>query len=791
MKRQITSSIGLLLLLWIGAQGQAVQISGKVVESISKEPVEFATIMVAESGTGHLITGATTSVDGTFQLETEATAFYIEISFIGFQSKIIEEFEVENGTIQLGSISLVEDSKLLGEVVVEGQRSTTEFRLDKRIFNVGADLSSTGASALDILNNVPSVNVNIEGDIALRGSTGVQILINGKPSVLTNDDGGNALGTITADMIERIEVITNPSAKYDAEGTSGIINIVIKKEETNRHQRVRHRQYTGTPHNHSLGLSLNHRTEKWNLFSQLGVGYRELPNDRRNINRDLTTGFEVRSEGEEFRNEQFYNLILGTDYYFDPLNVLTISGTFAYEIEDQPSETNFQSFDGNGNLISDWRREEDTEALNPKYQYELQYRREFEDNEDHTLLFSALGSFFGKDQSSEFQNTTLAGEDNDSRQETRTDFREGEYTFKLDYAHPLTESWTVETGAQYILNDVSNDFAVSNFVDGDFVDDPNLTNIFDWDQKVLGVYSTLAYEKEKWGVMGGLRVENTDLHTLLETTGEENNQNYTNFFPSFHSSYKFTESHSVQAGYSRRIYRPRLWDLNPFFNIRNDFNIRVGNPDLQPEYTDSYEIVSMHTFENFDINYGVYHRYTTDVVERVTFFEDNRNIRRPVNIGTNRATGVEVNAKYTPNNWLALNGDLNYFYFDRDGELEGQSFDFSGEWWNAKVTSKFKLPADIDFEMTGQFQSTVRTLQGEDIGNAFLDLGVRKKLLKGRGVINLSVRDVFASRIGRTENTQPEFFTMSRNLRGRFVTLGFSFGFGKGEAMEFSARKRI
>ncbi|MEM9324235.1 MAG: outer membrane beta-barrel family protein [Bacteroidota bacterium] len=790
MKGQLVRSFILFIASCATAIGQTTEISGKVVEAVSGDAVEFATVIVAEPGSGRQITGATTSPGGSFEITTDATEFYIEVSFIGFQSQTLVDFETINGKIDLGTIKINEDNQLLEEIVVEADRSTTEFRLDKRIFNVGADLSSTGASALDILNNVPSVNVNIEGDIALRGSTGVQILINGKPSVLTNDDGGNALGTITADMIERIEVITNPSAKYDAEGTSGIINIVIKKEErtgTNGSVTVN----TGTPHNHSLGLSLNHRTEKWNLFSQLGVGYRELPNDRRNINRDLTTGVEIRSEGEEFRNEQFYNLILGTDYYFDPLNVLTVSGTFAYEIEDQPSATTFQSYDGEGNLTSEWRREEDTEALNPKYQYELQYRREFEDNEDHVLMFSALGSFFGKDQSSDFTNTTIQGEDNDSDQRTRTDFREGEYTFKLDYAHPLGETWTLETGAQYILNDVSNDFAVSNLEDGDFVDDPNLTNIFDWDQKVLGVYGTAAYEKDKWGVMGGLRLENTDLFTLLETTGEENNQNYTNFFPSFHSSYKFSESHSMQAGYSRRIYRPRLWDLNPFFNIRNDFNIRVGNPDLQPEYTDSYEIVSMHTFENFDINYGVYHRYTTDVVERVTFFEDNRNIRRPVNIGTNRATGVEVNAKYTPNNWLAVNGDLNYFYFDRDGELEGQSFDFSGEWWSAKVTTKFKLPAEIDFEMTGQFQSTVQTLQGEEFGNAFLDLGLRKKVMKGRGVFNLSVRDVFASRIGRTENTQPEFFTMSRSLRGRFVTLGFSFGFGKGEAMEFSARKRL
>ena len=443
-----------------------------------------------------------------------------------------------------------------------------------------------------------------------------------------------------------------------------------------------------------------------------------------------------------------------------------------------------------------------TEATNPKYQYELQYKKDFPDSEDHTLLFSALGSFFGKDQSSEFINTArqsgpTSGEAllND-QQQTRTDFLQGEYTFKLDYTRPFTDALTLETGAQYVITDVANDFAVSNWADTRWVEDPELTNVFEYLQKVGGVYGTGAYEGDKFGVKLGLRVENTDLSTVLIDTDQSNRQQFTNLFPSAHTSYKLLENLSLQAGYSRRIDRPSLWDLNPFFNIRNNFSIRTGNPLLQPEYTDSYEVTGIFDQGPVSLNAAVYHRYTTDVVEEVSTFEDNVSLTRPENIGTNRATGVEFNTKYTPTNWLSLNGDFNYNYFIREGVFEAPamaatSFDFNADQWSARLTSKVKLPADLDVEVTGNYQSSFQTFQREQSGYLFADLGVRKKIMKGKTILNLSVRDVFASRIFESVTTQPTFDLYDYRRRGRFVTVGISYGFGKGEAMEFSGQKQF
>ncbi len=763
------------------------KVIGKVAEASSKKAIDHATIIISNKTTGAIVTGTTTENGGRFELTTSTTNISVEISFIGFISVTIDDVPFDGTLTDLGTIMLKEDVQALDEVVVTAEKSTTEFKLDKRVFNVGADLSTTGASALEVLNNVPSVNVNIEGQISLRGSTGVQILINGKPSVLA-DDGSNALGTITADMIDKIEVITNPSAKYEAEGTAGIINIVLKKsEKTGLNGSISIN--SGVPHNHSVGLSLNRRTEKFNLFTQLGVGYRELPRENENVNQDRINNIDLNSEGEEFRNETFYNLILGSDYYIDPQNVVTLAGSFAYEVEDQPSETDFTLF-SNGMVTEVWNRTEVTEATNPKLQYELQFKRDFTDYKDHQLLFSAIGSFFGKDQSSEFTNRYSQGNSNLEFQTTATEFQEGKFTFNLDYTKPFDDKWTLETGAQFLINHVSNDFSVSNEIDGELVVDQGLTNVFEYDQKVFGVYGTGAYEGDIWGIKLGLRVENTDLSTFLVNTKEDNSQKFANLFPSAHVSYKISTAFSLQMGYSRRIYRPRLWDLNPFFNIRNNFSVRAGNPNLQPEFTDSYELGSIFVFNKISFNVNAYHRYTTDKIERVSTFENNKNTYRPENIGLNYATGLEANFKYSPAKKLTFNGDVNYNVFKREGRFNDQFFDFSADQWSGKLTAKYKLNKMVDFELTGQHESKEQTVQGTLLANTYADLGFKIKILKGQGVFNVSVRDVLASRVRQSRIDQAEFYLSTSSQSGRFIALGFSYGFGKGEAMQYSGARR-
>ncbi|GAB5417282.1 MAG: outer membrane beta-barrel family protein [Crocinitomicaceae bacterium] len=766
---------------------ESFTVSGTISDSSTDEPIPFATAILKSKKTDATIMGTTSGDDGTFSLKSSDSSCYLTVRFMGYFDTTFTNIVFANNNANLGTIGLVSSVQDIGPVEVQAEKSTMEFKLDKRVYNIGKDISSTGMGAMDVLNNVPSVTVDIEGQVSLRGNSGVQILINGKPSVMS-DDPANALSGLTADMIDRIEIITNPSAKYEAGGTSGIINIVLKKEEK-RGFNGSVSANTGIPDNHSVGGSINYRTDKFNFFTQFGGGYRSQPRFEESDNFNRLSGTRITSNGEYFRNEQFYNITLGADYYLNKYNTITLSGNFAYEIEKQPSQSNITFYDSLGVISSQFTRFETTSANNPKWRYELNYNKEFRDNKEHTLQVSALGRFFGKDLSSEFSNEYTVGSSGATDQRTRTFFFQSDFTFKVDYNNPITEQITLELGSQYDMNDVGNDFQVENF-DSIWMVNEDLTNNFLFDQKVLGVYGTGAYEGDKWGVKLGARLENTDLTTLLETTNQSNRQNYTNFFPTFHTSYKFSKKYSVQAGYSRRIYRPRLWDLNPFFNVRDNLNIRTGNPDLRPVFSDSYEVTGILIFDKVSINTSIYHLYERDIFEMVSTFEDDVRITTRQNLGTKAKTGWEVNGKYRVTKWFTAMGDFNYGYFVRKGEFEGQSFDFEGDQWSTQLTLKFELPADISFEVTPQHRSRILTVQGENQGQTFVDAGIRKKLWKGKAVVNFAVRDIFASRVQVREIDQSEFYLYSFSQRGRFLTLGFSYSFGKGDAVRYSGGGR-
>ncbi len=791
--KSIKLVIVLIAILFLGltkpyAQSKGIEVKGEVVDAESKEPVAYATIAIVNAENNQIITGSVSDNNGNFLLETTNLHVYFEVSFMGYQKVSVKDFKIENGSVDLGTILLSQNAQMMDEVKIQGEKSTVEFKLDKRVFNVGKDISSTGMGALEVLNNVPSVNVDIEGEVSLRGNTGVQMLIDGKPSVLA-DEGSNALSSISADMIEKIEVITNPSAKYDAEGTSGIINIVLKKDEK-KGLNGSVSLNTGIPDNHSVGISLNTRADKFNFFTQFGGGYRTHPGTSKTINSDLVDNTSLESIGDKEKHEQFYNITLGTDYYINKLNMLTLSGNYAYEFEDETSDLDYTQFDASDLVSSMWRRSQTTDGNNPKWQFDLQYKKQFQNNKDHVLLASAQGNFFGKDQTSDYVNSSDSDVDLDDDQKITTDFQETNYNFKLDYTNPISEAFSLEAGGVYTINDVGNDYAVNNFTDNNWILDSDLSNNFEFMQKVLGIYSTLSFEMSRWGVKAGLRMENSSVNTVLTNTNVKNSQSYTDLFPSIHASYKLSGSVSLQAGYSKRIYRPRLWDLNPFYNVSNSYSIRTGNPDLLPQYADSYELTGILTYDKLSLSSSVYYLYTTNVIERISSYEDGVSISMPLNIGTNRKLGLSVNGKYSPKKWFTLTGDVNYGTYTREGDYNDESFDMSADQWSSKMTGKFKLPADIDLEITGNYQSAYETVQGEVAESVFADAGLRKKILKGKLVVNLNVRDVFESRARESYVYQPEYNLYSYSDRGRYITFGVSFGFGKGEAMYYSGGRR-
>jgi len=766
----------------------SIMVQGKVVDKSTSNPLDYATVAIVNKEDKSVLAGGITDSDGAFSVKSPHDNIYIEISFLGYNTVVINDFEITGSTINLDMIEVQPDQEMLTEVTVTAEKSKTTFELDKRVFNVGKDLTSAGGNALDVLNNVPSVDVNIEGAISLRGNTNVQILINGKPSVMAS---ANTIGTIAADMIEKVEVITNPSAKYDAEGTTGIINIVLKKED----QEGLNGSLTlnvGHPTNRSVGLSLNRRTEKFNLFSQLGVGKRSLLStySGETVDRRKADSKSLLNSGSGGRDEQFYNVILGTDYNINPLNVITLSGHFAYEIEDEYSDTHYDRRDENNQSIGAADRNEVTEATNPKYQYDLSYKKSFADNKDRSFTASFVGSYFGKDQSSEYQNIAIFGDFEDLLQRTTNDYSQANYSFQTDYVHPFSKISELESGIKYEINDISNDFELLDQSNNEWVGNPDFTNVFHYDQRVLAAYTTYAYELQKFGLKVGLRVENTNLSTFLQTTNEDNDINYNNVFPSVHSSYKISDELSLQMGYSKRIHRPRMWDLNPFTSISDNLNRRTGNPELQPEFTDVLELSAIQIWGAATLSASLYHSKTTDVVTRVISVQDSLTITKPYNLGTSNNTGLELNASVDPLKWWSIALDGNWVSFSRTGTLESNDFDFSNTSWSSQMTNKFKFPYDIEAEIRVDYQSKVEGVQGISDDRIYADFGVKKKFMKGRAVVNFSVRDVFKSRKYINISDQDTFYRYNERLRGaQQAVLGFSYGFGKGDAMEFSGHK--
>lgn len=770
-----------------GQGRQKVNLTGVIVNE-SKAPMFYATVSVHKNQDSTLVGGTVTDEEGAFQLQVVPGHYYLNISHIGYQSKQFSVGEVYNHKT-VGTISLALNQNMLKTANIVGERSEMSFKLDKRVFNVGKDLSSAGTSSLEVLNNIPSVEVSMEGGISLRGNSNVKILINGNPTAMTSGGNSNALGSITADMIERVEVITNPSAKYDAEGTVGIINIILKKENkkgTNGSVTLN----TGIPNNHSIGFSLNHRKEKFNLFTQIGVGRRTFPSNfnGRTTNHRLNRTFY--SDGDAEKHETFYNFILGTDYNINKYNVLTLSGHFGFEQEEEESKTKYDIAEGSLAKEANSIRNESTEAGNPKAEYKLEYKKTFKDNKDRSLTANISGFYFGKEKKSDFTNNALTNSQADFTQKVKNDFSELTTLGRIDYVHPFKNDLELETGAKYELSNLKSDYVVDNLTNGTLVRDANLTNKFDFDQGVSAAYASLGKEWGNFGLKLGVRTEFTQIKSHLYTTNTSNDQEYLDLFPSGHASYKFTETASVQLGYSRRISRPSMWDLSPFVSIRDNLNRSSGNPKLKPEYTDAFELNIIQRWDKVSFSGTVYNHLTNGVMEDIITVTDSLTNRSPLNVGKSNNLGIELTGKVDVTKKLRFLIDWNGKYFQRDGQYENTSFNFSNTSWRTRGTIKYKVSKQMDVELRGRFRSEEQQLLSTLKSRWVVDFGMKYKFLKGRLVAHLSARNIFNEGRRIIETNQPDFYQYNdRQWRVRSFTFGVSWSFGKGEAMEFSGQK--
>lgn len=750
-----------------------IVITGQVLDQETNEPLEYATLVLQSVENPEKITGGITDMDGNYSVETNPGKYNVSIEYISFKTyKKPNQLLSEN--TNLGVIKLSLDVAQLDAVEVVGEKTTVEVRLDKKIYNIGKDLTTSGANISDALNNIPSVTVDVDGAIALRGNDNVRILINGRPSALAGFGSTDALRQLPADAIEKVEVITSPSARYDAEGTAGILNIVLKKEKTLGFNGTINTT-VGYPTASSITSNLNLRTNKFNIFNTIGYFYRGTPGNGYFDNNYFDTNPDnfnrIIEDRDIERRDIGYNVNLGMEYFITDKSSITGSVFGRFSDEQDITENNTTRFIET--IINSRTLRREVEKQDDKsYQLSLNYINNI--NEDGQKLTTDFQYSFDKEiqpttiaENSTFPNSDLIAKENIYETQLQKEF-----LIQADYVLPLGEA-QFEAGYRGNFEENSNDFRLEqlNLQTGEFEANLGLTNVFTYNQNVNALYTQYGNKYGKFSYLLGVRLENTqlkgnvdasvDLTELQEILGTEIDlnfdKNYLGLFPTLNLIYELSDKENFSLGYNRRINRPRGYFINPFPSRSSRTNIFQGNPDLDPAFANAYDIGYLKRWDELTLTSSVYLQKETSSFERIQEDTgqttiDGINIIRtlPINLSTNQRIGAEIGLLYSPEKWLRLNGSFNFFQFQTEGLFNGIDYGATNTSWFSRFSSKVTLPGKIDWQTNGFYRGPSQNSQTESKGIFSLDLAFSKDVFKDNGTISFNVSDLLNSRKRRS-----------------------------------------
>jgi len=739
-------------------------------------PIPFASIVAYAAGDERkLIKGANSDDNGRFALKLKPGSYDIEMSFLSFKKIIKPSVEVSNTMLDFGKLVMLPKSTDLKEVTVTGERRQMEFKLDKRIYNVGSDLGNNGTNALELLDNVPSVTVDVDGNVSLRGSQNVRILVDGKASGLAGIGSTDALRSLRGTMIEKVEIITNPSAKYDAEGEVGVLNIVLKKN--------RKKGFNGSfdfnvgyPENFGVGFNLNSRQEKFNLFSNLAFNYRNSPGKGESYAELFTSqgDFFFESDRSHERKSLSGSVQLGVDYFMDKENTITFAGLYKLARGRNDGEVVYRDLDETGTLLNTTTRS-DTEK---------EPGRDIEFSLNHTRKYKTKGKKWSSDLSYMINEDTESNEyrevdSQNSILEQRSDNIEDQlrFTIKTDFVQPIGKEGKVELGAKLSLRSITNDYYVEENSNGTWTLVPGLDNALTYEEDIYAAYAMYGNTYGKWGYQGGLRVEYSDIKTILLETNDESPRSYVDFFPTAHLTYELNETNQLQLSYSRRISRPRFWYLLPFLTFTDNRSRFQGNPELDPEYSDSYELGYLRYFDKGSLLSTLFYRHKSGRIERVNLSNDDGTTSLiPYNVGFENDFGLEFSGNYDITKKWQANGSVNFYQSNLDGEFNGQPLNNESFRTDARLSTKLKLPKSTQIQLSGRFRSPSKTSQGSRSAMYTADFGSSKEVLNGNGTLTFNIRDIFNSRKRKSITDTPAIYRESEfQWRSRSIVLGFNY----------------
>ncbi|AWI25030.1 TonB-dependent receptor domain-containing protein [Flavobacterium pallidum] len=796
-------------------EGEKVKVSGKIVEKGTTIPMEYTTITLQNTANPKIVTGGITNEKGEFNFEVSAGTYDIKIEFISFKPFEIKQKAITENT-NLGTISLEPDATLLNEVEIRVDKTTVEIKLDKKVYNVGNDLMVKGGTVSDVLDNIPSVSVDADGVVSLRGNENVRILIDGKPSNAINIT--EALRQIPADAIDKVEVVTNPSARYDSEGGGGLLNIILKKGK-NLGLNGTLILSTGDPENYGASGNLNFKSEGFNLFTTTGYNYRNNPGnsftDTEYLNSDGTTRNFINEKRYNERVSEGVNSNFGIDLYLDKSTTWTNIFNYRKNNGNNPEEVTYNNFDANHENQFVTSRFNDQKSNSQNVEYSTNFTKNFK-KQGHKFTIDASFSTNDDHDNSQIENNS----DVLKFEKTSNDQSQTRNMIQSDYVLPIGKNSQFEAGYKGEFNKLLTDYEVDtlNTLINRYLPNPRYTNELQYNEKINALYTQFGTKIKKFSILLGMRWEDSNITINQLTTSDFNNKRYSNFFPSAFLTYEVSDQSSLSLSYSRRISRPRGRQINPFSNYSSNINIFQGNPDLNAAFTDALDLGYLKRWDKLTLSTSMYLNKTTDsfqfirkesgdFVPVVSGGKDIVNndgsvtivdgedydipviLSTPINLATEYRFGFEFTLNYSPYKWWKLNSNFNFFrnqtdgdytYVDFKGNSISQNFDNTAYSWFTRLTSKVTLPYKIDWQTNLTYNGPQNNAQGRSLGVFSANLGFSKDLFKDKATVALNVQDVFNSRKRISDTNLPLLNSHSEmQWRVRQINLSFTYRFNK------------
>ena len=764
-------------------QGEGT-IEGKVIDKNTGDFVEYANIVLLKMNDSKMITGTVTDEKGVFKLFKVPFGFYkMTIDFIGYNKITIDSIKVtpRNQPVIIPDIYLKQSISQLEGFEVIADKAAFEYKIDKKVVNVSQDINAAGGTAADVLENIPSVEIDIEGNVTLRGSGNFTVLINGRPSVL---EGSDALQQLPSSSIENIEIITNPSAKYNPEGTAGIINVILKKEKENGLTGVFNAS-AGVNDKYRTDILLNYRTSKLNFVTGFNFRDDNYLMDR-NTNRETygaDTTYFLESTSDRNMSRGGWSVKTGVDWNVTKKTTIGLNGTLGSYGRSMGGETSSKEWTSPVTESYYNFSTNNTPRERNYYNTNLNFLHKF-DKKGHKLEGYLYYSYRWADNSEtnqEWETDEFWHIIDDPYKSIKTSeiSKSDRIRVQLDYTKPIGEIGKFEAGFQSRFENENEEYLFYEFDPNDgWVNNPLFSNEMDYSRTIHAAYGIYANELFGIGYQFGIRGEYTNRLTSLNSTNTDYSIDRFDYFPTFHFSKQINKNNQVIASYSKRINRPRGWNLDPFVSYIDENNRRVGNPDLKPEYIDAYEFGWQRRIKSGFISLEGYYRVKHDIISRIFEFnnEEGYMLHTFANLNNDYSLGTEVMLNFEPAKWFTLNLSGSIYNYRLEGELNGESIDKESTNWNTRLNSTFKFSQFTRLQLQAGYRSTSVTAQGSRKGYLSTNLALRHDFLKRKATVILQVRDLFGTmkRDFTVENdTFYEHSVMQRE--SQIVQLSFSY----------------